>query len=157
MDSEVSLMEYVKDKVSDILAKEGIDLVEFKMFRQGSSWVIRSLVDYPQGGIDIERCANINRIISQTLENDKNFPDSFIVEVNSPGVDRPLRTASDFVRVKGSDVQVWFNIPFKEKMYVEGELVDVDKDEDKVAIKVKEEIWHIPLKNIKTAKQRVRI
>jgi ribosome maturation factor RimP len=50
----------------------------------------------------------------------------YLIEVSSPGLDRELKTAKDFIRIKGKRVQVWLTEPVQDKKSFSGDLKDVD-------------------------------
>lgn len=122
----ITNQEKIKSKLEEIVKRKGAELVEFKIFK-GDKIILRCLVDFPQGGITIDDCSNINREFFSFLDKNELIEGNFIVEVNSPGLTRPLRTQQDFLRVKGKRIGVWLKEPFKEKNYFEGELLKADK------------------------------
>jgi len=85
--------------IGDYLKSQGIELVEFTYSRRGRDRALRILVDKPRTGITMGECANLNRGLKIILE-ENNFlkQDEYILEVFSPGLDRPLTGQSDFAR-----------------------------------------------------------
>ena len=67
------------------------------------------MVDEPGGGITIDRCTYFNNAISQLLDTTNLIQDSYILEVSSPGIDRPLLTQEDFSRCLNRKVKIFFN------------------------------------------------
>ncbi|MCM8826716.1 MAG: hypothetical protein NC904_04270 [Candidatus Omnitrophica bacterium] len=151
MDEE--LIGYIRSKFEEILRMKGIDLVDFKVFSQGRRWTIRSIVDYPYGGITVDECSSLNQILFSLVEKEKILGDDFVVEVNSPGLDRPLVTAKDFLRAKGKIICVWFREPIKGKDY--RELVVGDVKDDGLFLGDEEGFFFVPFEKIKMAKQKV--
>lgn len=144
--------EKIRKKTESLLRKEGLDLVEFKIFLKGSTYVVRVITDYSEGGVSLNECARLNRLLFSYLDKDKILGEDFSVEVNSPGLDRKLKTRDDFLRVKGRNVSLWLNIPVKEKTYLEGKLLNVE--EEKILLQGKELI-EVFLNTIKCAKQKL--
>jgi len=97
-----NLLHRIKDKIQGIVNERGMDLVDFRIFWQAGQWVVRSLIDYPEGGITIDECSSINRLIFSFINREKFLGNDFNVEVNSPGLDRPLKEPKDFLRAKGN-------------------------------------------------------
>ena len=88
-----------------VWAQASTELVESKVFRQGGQLVIRLLVD-KVGGVTIQDCARLNHQIGAALEQ-ANVPDEpYVIEVSSPGLDRPLATKRDFERAIGESLEV---------------------------------------------------
>ena len=151
IDKEIS--DGIRKKVKAVVEERGLCLVDFKMFPKGRSWVVRSIVDYPSGGVTMEDCALLNKIIFSIIEEKNMLGDDFIVEVNSPGLDRPLKGIKDFIRAKGKLVCVWLKESLKKKTYIEGEIIEVT--EDAFFLKVKEDIFEIPFSIVTTVKQKI--
>jgi len=99
------------DQIKREVEKCGAELIEisFRSSRLRGALVV--VVDKPQG-ITLEDCAQINRHLSQYFDDlsdeDGFFSVPYYLEVNSPGLDRPLKTESDFRRVLGQRVKVAF-------------------------------------------------
>jgi ribosome maturation factor RimP len=149
----INNQEQIRNKIEEILKDRNIDLVEFKLFQTGKRQVVRCLIDYPAGGITIDECANVNKSICLYLEDSGLLGDNYVVEVNSPGLDRKLKDYKDFLKIKGKIVSLWFDQPFEGKEYLEGELVDINEEE--LFVKSKEDIFKIKLEQIKTGKEKI--
>ncbi|MBU1122262.1 MAG: hypothetical protein ABIH71_00180 [Candidatus Omnitrophota bacterium] len=143
----------IKVKVEEILKPRGIDLVEFSIFSTRRSSIVRCLIDYPQGGIIIDECVKINKEVTFFLDESNLLGENYSVEVNSPGLERKLKTYKDFLRVKNRIVSLWFISPFEGKEYFEGELVDLN--EECLYIKNKNDIYKISLKQVKVGKEKI--
>ena len=77
----------------------------------------------------------------------------FIVEVDSPGLDRVLRTKEEFIRTKGKEIGVWFKEDFEFKKYLEGVLLEISGDV--MVLETKNKTYEIPLEKINCAKQKL--
>jgi ribosome maturation factor RimP len=150
---ENNLTEELKGKIEKMIKEEGLDLVDFKLSSYGRGYSLRCLVDYAAGGIKIDQCAELNRKIFNFLEESKCLGEDFTLEVNSPGLDRPLKNYKDFLRVKGSIVGVWLNEPVDAKTYLEGEIID--SNEHSVVLKAKNKTYTLEPVNIKIGKARL--
>lgn len=138
--------------VKDLAKKERLELIECRLFNSAGKLVLRCLVDYPQGGITLDKCGQFNRIIFERLEND--FSEVDKVEVNSPGLDRPLKRERDFRKVKGKVILVWLREPLGGKNFIEAKLKEVDKDS--IFCEDNQNQLEIKINNIKIAKQKFR-
>lgn len=145
--------EKIQTDIEDILKKRGIELVEFKIFLSSGRDIVRCIIDYPQGGIVLDECALVNKEIVSFLERSCILGENFIVEVNSPGLDRKLKIYKDFLRVKGREVCLWFNSPFDGREYFEGELIDLNADE--IFLKNKGDIFKISFSLIKIGRVKL--
>jgi ribosome maturation factor RimP len=155
--------EKIRKGIEEIVSRFGAEIVEFKLFSSAGRFICRCLVDYPEGGITINDCARINQEIFSFLENSKCLGEDFVVEVNSPGLDRDLKTKEDFLRVKKRSICLWFDEPFvfekegkkKQVNYLEAELEDVK--EDKLVINFLNKLWEIDLNKIKLGREKIKI
>lgn len=147
-------MEYLLDMIKQLVAPflEGIniDLVELKMQRQNRQMFLRFLVDKPSGGISLEECAKLNEEIGQLLDNQDFIQESFVLEVSSPGLDRPLMTLKDFGRAIGKDVRIFLKETIQGKIEIAGTVTSVKGDS--VVINADQEELEIPLEKINKAK-----
>jgi ribosome maturation factor RimP len=145
----------LKLKVEEIIRDSGMHLIDLVVFSSASKVIVRCLIDYPQGGVTIDDCAGINQKIFSFLETTGLVGDDFVVEVNSPGLDRPLKLWRDFLRVKSRKVSLWLSKPFEGRSYIEAEVVDVN--EDKLSLKVNDRFLKLPFSFIKIGKEKVEL
>ena len=128
-------------------------MLESKILRTGKNTILRCVVDLIDGGVSIDHCARLNKEIGRFLEEEDILPDNFTIEVNSPGIDRPLHSEKDFLRVKGRYVNLWFKEAIDGKDFIEGKISDV-KDE-KIFLEYKGELLSIEIINIKIGKEKI--
>ena len=81
----------------------GFELVDVEYVKEGGSWYLRAYIDKP-GGIAVDEV--ISRALSDLLDEHDFIEDSYILEVSSPGLGRPLKKEKDFVRSQGELVEV---------------------------------------------------
>jgi len=100
-----------RDEIRREIEKLGAELVEISFRRSGGRKALVITADKPKG-ITLDDCAEINRRLSQyfdDLSNESGFLSTpYYLEVNSPGLDRPLKHEVDFQRVVGQRVRVAF-------------------------------------------------
>ena len=94
----------LKELIKPILDQESIELVDLVYRWEGNRNVLRLLID-KQGGVSLDDCARINKSLSVVLDETDLIPASFILEVSSPGLDRPLTTKRDFEKCINKDVR----------------------------------------------------
>src|SRR5512139_2012757 len=97
---------------------DGLELVELSWNREREGWVLRVFIDRPEGPklpgagesdtpvfepvyVSHEDCERVSRDLSATLDVANTIHHPYRLEVSSPGIDRPLRRESDFVRFAG--------------------------------------------------------
>lgn len=88
-----------------ILADMDFELVDVEYVKEGGSWYLRSYIDKP-GGITVNDCEAVSRIFNEKLDEADFIEESYIMEVSSPGLDRPLKKEKDFKRSLGKKVEI---------------------------------------------------
>lgn len=146
MGASDELKERLLALVVPIFEQSALDLVELNVRRQGAEWVIQVLADRPGGGISLEECSYVNRKIVETIDAAEAVVD-YSLEVSSPGIDRPLKTKKDFLRVLHQDVRFHLSGPVGGKKEYIGLLKKVD-DEGVVIETQKHGEITIPINNI---------
>ena len=73
-----------------MMEENGFELVDVEYVKEGGSWYLRAYIDKP-GGIAINDCELISRALSDKLDEEDFIEDSYILEVSSPGLGRPLK------------------------------------------------------------------
>lgn len=111
------------------------------------SQVQQSLDD---GGITADHCADVSRTISALLDVDDPIPSAYVLEVSSPGIDRPLVAADDFRRFAGFDARLEAQQPIDGRKRFKGKLLGLDADD--IRIETDTGTFSVPVDNIATAK-----
>lgn len=111
----------------ELLAGSGIELVDVEYVRE-RDWYLRVFID-KEGGIDIEDCQNLSERLEKLLDERDTVPESYILEVSSPGLDRVLKKPRDFEREHGKTVDVTLYEPLDGQKIVTGELAAYDGKE----------------------------
>ena len=120
---EPNVIDRVRHLVSPLLADQGLEVVDVE-HRAG---VLRVTVDRP-GGVDLDAVADATRQVSALLDRHDPVPGRYLLEVSSPGLERPLRTPAHFERVVGSTVAVKIRPGSDGERRVEGVLEAADAD-----------------------------
>lgn len=121
------LLTRIRDIVSNIFDEHKIELVDMTYRREGGVKVLRILAD-KDNGITVDECAKMNEIVGETLNREDFINENYVLEISSPGLDRPLKTKKDFARVKGKRIRVYTFAPIDEKKEFVGALETVDED-----------------------------
>ncbi|ACK42484.1 MULTISPECIES: ribosome maturation factor RimP [Dictyoglomus] len=144
----MELLKKLKDIVEPICEKYSYELVDLEYRREPHGWVLRVYID-KVGGVTVEDCAYISEKISKELDIKDPIPHSYILEVSSPGLDRPLKRKRDFERHIGEKVNITLLEEIEGKKKVEGKIFKVD--EKNVTLKVDDSLMVIPIEKIKKA------
>jgi ribosome maturation factor RimP len=83
------------DIISPVIEGLGFELVRIRLMG-GKTRTLQIMVDRPEGGIEVDECATCSTAISAVLDVEDPIEDNYILEVSSPGIDRPLTRLKDF-------------------------------------------------------------
>lgn len=139
--------------IGDYLKNQGLDLVELLCRYEGRDLFLRILVDKPEGGISLDECASLNNELSRILDEQDILKEGYILEVSSPGLDRPLKNKHDFLRCLNRRARFFLLEPVKGKIELEGTISKVT--DDSVYVNIETDIIEIPLIKINKARQAV--
>ena len=110
-----------------IVEEHGFELVDVEYVKEGGTWYLRAHIDKP-GGIAVDDCEVVSRAFSDILDEKDYIEDTYIFEVSSPGLGRPLKKEKDFARSMGEEVEVrTYRAIDRQKEFV-GILKEYDKD-----------------------------
>ena len=88
-----------------VVAGFGFELVDVEYVKEAGTWYLRVYIDKP-GGITVDDCEALSRKFSDILDEKDYIEDTYIFEVSSPGLGRPLKKEKDFQRSLGEDVEL---------------------------------------------------
>ena len=120
---KTSIYQSVADLIEPTLEGNGIELVDVEYKKTGKTWVLRVFIDKNQG-VTVYDCQELSREIEDLIEIHELIDDHYVLEVSSPGLDRPLKKAADFLRNKGKRIQVKTYSPINNKKENAGTVID---------------------------------
>ncbi len=147
--------EEVERLILPILEEEGMELVdiEYKMGKGRS--ILRLYINKPEG-VKINDCERVSKRIDPILERSDIIGGRYLLQVSSPGLDRPLKKEEDFKRFIGRLIKVKTFSPIDNQKTFVGTLKDYK--EERVALETKEgKIIEIPMKHIAKANLEIEI
>jgi len=145
------ILDNIKTLIAPILGEEKLCLVDANFCLQGGRWFLRLLVDKIYGGITLDECARLNEKIGEFIERQNLIKQSYVLEVSSPGTNRPLLTREDFSRCLNRKVRIFFNQCQEAKTEITGVIVSVN--DTGVNINSEGQIQQIPFDRIRRARQ----
>jgi ribosome maturation factor RimP len=101
----VTLPPRVQELAERVAAAHGVELLEVQLRRRGRSQVLSVVLD-ADAPVEADVVERVSKELSHLLDEDDPLPGSYVLEVTTPGLDRPLRTAKDFRRQRGHEVRV---------------------------------------------------
>lgn len=161
--------------VEPVCQDAGCELVDLRLLMEQGGWVLRVCVDrLPAEGevldlsavqeerVDLATCEELSRQLSAVLDVADPIPQAYSLEVSSPGIDRPLRTARHFTLYSGAEAKVQLAVPLvvtgpsgpSERRNFRGALLGVvgEPGRELVAIEVDGKRFELPLSDIESAR-----
>lgn len=139
------LLPQIDNIISRIVEQNGSELVEVGVVGRGKTSILRVFV-CKSDGINIGEISKLTKKISKALDEADIIPHNYLLEVSSPGLDRPLRTIRDFERVISENVR----IVLPDGKTLEGTLIEANQDT--ISLETESESILIPLDKICSAK-----
>jgi ribosome maturation factor RimP len=127
----------------------GFELVAVELVGSGDDRILRVYIDHPDG-ITVDDCADVSRQVSAVLDVEDPIPGAYVLEVSSPGLDRPLVKAADFERFRGSLVKLRTREAVLGRKNFTGMLSEASGDN--VVVEVDGEPYEIEFANIEKAR-----
>lgn len=126
----------------------GYELVGVELDSGGGRRVLRIYIDHPDG-ITLEDCERVSHQVSGVLDVEDPIQGNYLLEVSSPGVERPLFEAGHYERFIGARVRVKLHDPLNGRRKLKGLIVACDQGV--VTLDEDGERWEIPLADISRA------
>lgn len=144
------LIERVEGIVRPTVEGLGYRLVRLRMTGSVESPTLQVMAERQGGGMDVEDCAKISRALSAVLDVEDPIDGGYALEVSSPGIDRPLVDAEDFVRWTGFEARIETGLPIAGRRRFKGRLDGLAGDVVRVA--TQDGPCEVPLGAISSAK-----
>lgn len=120
-----------------ITAELGLNLWDIRFVKEGATWILRVVIDREDEPVSINDCVAVSRKLSPVLDEADPIPQSYCLEVTSPGADRELTRPEHFAYYEGYPVTLKFYRPDeKGQKEVAGILLEW---EDGIAIQTEED------------------
>lgn len=94
-----------EELITPILDRMNFELVDVEYVKEGGTWYLRAYID-KEGGITVNDCEAVAREMNEILDREDFVEDSYVFEVSSPGLGRPLKKEKDYIRSMGREVEI---------------------------------------------------
>ncbi|MBI5056769.1 MAG: ribosome maturation factor RimP [Nitrospirae bacterium] len=152
-------IEEIKKKIAEtiepVINSIGFELDDLEFNRMGARGLLRVFID-KDGGVTIDDCERASREIEAVLDVEDIIPFSYVLEVSSPGLDRPLRQPKDFKKYSGKKVRVTTSAPIDKETFFVGEIAEAGENEITLLLPKDRKII-IPYENISKARLEVEV
>ena len=147
------LTEQIEALIMPYIEELSAELVELNVKHRGKTVMIEVVADRP-GGITIGECTLMNKKADREIENKQWFGEDYVIEVSSPGLDRPLKTSADFSRAIGREVRFHLLEAVEGKVEHLGVVLEVKKEE--ILVNTNDKTITVPLETISKAVQVIK-
>jgi ribosome maturation factor RimP len=153
--SRVTTIAEIEQIIEPILKDDGFELVHLELNREAVGLVLRIYIDTETGGIGLDEVAKVSQSISPLLDEAGLIDQNYVLEVSSPGLERPLSKPEHFKRFLGSMVSVKTLRRIENRKQFKGKLVEA-QDMDFV-VEIEGRTYVIPYENVSKARLQVDI
>ena len=94
-----------EELITPILERMYFELVDVEYVKEGGTWYLRAYID-KEGGITVNDCEAVAREMNEILDREDFVEDSYVFEVSSPGLGRPLKKEKDYKRSMGKELEI---------------------------------------------------
>lgn len=116
------------DIVTPAIEGLGFELVRIRLMG-GATRTLQIMADRPEGGIEVDDCGEISTVVSAILDVEDPIEENFVLEVSSPGIDRPLTRLKDFEMWKGWEARLETTELIDGRRRFKGTLAGAEDDE----------------------------
>ena len=95
----------IADIIGPTIEGMGFELVRVRLMG-GKTRILQIMADRPDGGIEVDECGQISTVVSAVLDVEDPIEDAYVLEVSSPGIDRPLTRLKDFDAWAGWEARI---------------------------------------------------
>ncbi|UWG98528.1 ribosome maturation factor RimP [Dehalobacter sp. DCM] len=143
-----SILNKVRQLAEPYVAELGLELVDVEYVREGAYWYLRIYID-KEGGVDIDDCTEVSRKMNDVLDKANLISQAYMLEVSSPGIERPLKKREDYEKYKGELVSIYPKELYQGYNCFTGNLVGLV--DDQVVLEYEGQQIAIPLAQIERA------
>jgi ribosome maturation factor RimP len=132
--SKKKVTEQVKELIQDFLNDNNYELFDLQYVKEGNSWVVRIIIDKSEQSeetesfISTDDCEKVSRFVSEELDKIETLDKQYLLEVSSPGLDRPLRSEADYIKYKGKIIEISLYKPIDGQKIIIGELESLENE-----------------------------
>jgi ribosome maturation factor RimP len=139
----------LKQLLGPVVEALGCELWGLELQTGGKTKLLRIYIDRAEDGIGVDDCERVSRQASAVLDVEEAINGEYILEVSSPGMDRPLYELSQYEQYIGEDVSLRLRFPYEGRRNFKGRLTGIDDDE--IVLVVTDHEFLFPVEGIEKA------
>jgi ribosome maturation factor RimP len=138
--------EQIRHLAEPMLASVGMELIQVECLKMKTRWLVRIYIDREEGGVTLDDCALVSNQLGDLLDVHDVPPGPYTLEVSSPGLDRPLQRDKDFLKYRGSRINLRLREKIDGRRHLCGELIDYEDEDGRKVLVVGEadQTYRIP-------------
>jgi len=133
-----------------LLPEFGMEMVDVEFRFERGRWTLRVFIDKEEG-VTIQDCATVSRDLGDVVEGENIIDRPYVLEVSSPGFDRPLRKEQDFIRSIGRLITIEMARPVNKRRNFTGRLAHVEDGTVRILVD-DADLFELPIDGIKRAR-----
>lgn len=133
-----------------LLLEFGMEMVDVEFRFERGRWTLRIYID-KEGGVTVDDCASVSRDLGDMVEAENIINHAYVLEVSSPGLDKPLRKEQDFIRSIGKLIVIEMARPVNKRRNFTGRLAQVEDGTVRILVD-DADLFELPLDGIKRAR-----
>ncbi len=133
--AKTAMDRHLADIITPVIEGLGFELVRVRLMG-GATRILQIMADRPEGGIGVDECGDISTAVSAALDVEDPIEENYVLEVSSPGIDRPLTRLKDFEMWKGWEARIETTELIDGRRRFKGGLMGVEGDD--VLIEIEE-------------------
>jgi ribosome maturation factor RimP len=131
------LIDQIRAVAERVARSYNLEIFDVQFRRESPGWVLRIFLDLPSSdgqlapsdaSVTVQDCERVSRDLSAILDVEETIPQSYTLEVSSPGLDRPLRGAADYRRFAGRIAKIVVSEAVDGQKHFEGRLKGLEQD-----------------------------
>lgn len=141
--------EKIRQLAEPVVASEGMELIHVECMKMHSRWIVRMFLD-KEGGITLDDCARISNQLGDIFDIREVINGPYVLEVSSPGFDRPISRDEDFLKFRNRKVDVKTAVKIEGIRNFHGILLDYIEEDGRrlVLMELAGKIYRIPRQDI---------
>ena len=142
------VLQQIKSISEPLLEQFGFELVDLEFLSERGRWVLRIYLD-KEGGITLDDCARVSGELGTLIDVKDVVPHEYVLEVSSPGLNRPLKREKDFIRAIGRKIKLRTVSSLGGRRNFTGNLTGFK--EGILCLEVENQLVYLPFKNVEKA------
>ncbi len=139
----------LKQLLGPVVEALGCELWGLELQTGGKTKLLRIYIDRAEDGIGVDDCERVSRQASAVLDVEEAINGEYILEVSSPGMDRPLYELNQYEQYIGEDISLRLRFPYEGRRNFKGRLTGIDNDE--IVLVVTDHEFLFPVEGIEKA------